>query len=292
MNTEPELRIDAHAILGEGPIWDHGRQVLYWIDIMKHELHIYDPVANQDTVVDVGQAIGTVVIRSSGGLMLALHHGFAAFDPQTRALTMINDPESHLPDNRFNDGKCDPAGRFWAGTMAVDPKGDEGALYRLDTDLSVHKMLDKISISNGIVWNLDHTKMYYIDSLSCCVRVYDYDNESGEIRNESVIIRISQEMGLPDGMAIDAEGMLWIAQYGGYRVCRWHPGTGQMLQTIDLPAANVTACAFADKDLDTLYITTASAGLSDQERQQQPHAGGLFSIKPGVRGVESFQFQG
>src|SRR5262245_47344755 len=134
-NNEVELRVDARALVGEGPIWDVERQVLYWVDILSHKLYIYDPVKDESTAFDVGQAVGTVVPRVSGGLMLAMHHGFAAFDPETGTLTPIYDPEAHLPDSRFNDGKCDPAGRFWAGTMAFDHKEPVGNLYRMETDL-------------------------------------------------------------------------------------------------------------------------------------------------------------
>ena len=224
--------------------------------------------------------------------MLALKDGFAAFDPASGELTLLDDPEADLPENRFNDGKCDPAGRFWAGTMAIDPVEGAGALYCMDTDLSVRKMLGQVSISNGIVWSLDGARMYFIDSLRYDVLAYDYDAETGNIDNERIAFRVPREVGLPDGMAIDAEGMLWIAHFDGSKVCRWHPDSGEILQTIELPASKVTSCAFGGPDLDTLYITSGSLGMTDEEREREPHAGGLFAAGPGCRGVEPFQFGG
>ena len=179
MSTDVELVVDAGALVGEGSLWNSAEQLLYWVDIMGCKLHVHDPAGGGDRVMDVGQPVGTVVVRASGGLMLALKDGFAAFDPASGELTILDDPEADLPENRFNDGKCDPAGRFWAGTMAIDPVEGAGALYCMDTDLSVRKVLGDVSISNGIVWSLDNARMYFIDSLRYDVLAYDYDVETG-----------------------------------------------------------------------------------------------------------------
>lgn len=291
-NNEVELRVDARALVGEGPIWDVERQVLYWVDILSHKLYVYDPVKEENQAFDIGQAVGTVVPRVSGGLMLAMHHGFAAFELATQTLTPIHDPEAHLPANRFNDGKCDPAGRFWAGTMAFEPKEPVGSLYCMEVDLSVRKVLDKVTISNGITWSLDKSTMYYIDTPTLNVRAFDYDLDSGNISNERVVIEIPKGTGAPDGMDIDAEGMLWIALYGGSRVCRYNPQTGELLHTIPMPASRVTACAFGGRDLDTLFITTACQQMTEEDWQKEPNAGGLFSIKPGYKGVGPYWFKG
>ncbi len=290
--SEVELVVDAHAVVGEGPIWDGENKVLYWVDIMGNRLHVYDPATGADVEHDVGQPVGTVVRRASGGLMLAIHHGFAAYDLESRTLERIADPEADIPDNRFNEGKCDPAGRFWAGTMAIDPVPGAGGLYRMDTDLSVHKVFPDITISNGICWSLDHRTMYYIDSPRFDVRAYDFDTDTGDVDNERILFEIPKATGAPDGMVIDAEGMLWIAHYGGSRVCRWDPGAGSVMQQIDLPVSSVTACAFAGNELDTLYITSASQDMSADDWEREPHAGGLFATRPGVRGIEPFRFKG
>jgi sugar lactone lactonase YvrE len=293
MNVEVEVRVDAHAAVGEGPLWDDQKQALYWVDILSNRLYIYDPLKAENTTFDIGQHVGTVVPRAAGNsVMLAVYEGFAIFDLNTQELAIITDPEADLPNNRFNEGKCDPAGRFWAGTMAYENQSTQGSLYRLDPDLSVHKMLGNIGISNGIAWSLDQATLYYIDSLAYTVRAFDYDIDTGDIENERVIIRVPKEVGLPDGMTIDTEGMLWIAHFGSSRVCRWHPGSGELLETILLPASQITACAFGDQNLDTLYITSAAIGLSAEALKREPHAGALFSVKPGCQGIKAFRFRG
>lgn len=291
MNSEVQLLVDAHALVGEGPIWDEEKGVLYWVDIMSSMVYEYNPVTGENRGYNVGQHVGTVVPRAAGGLMLAVYDGFAAFDPATQQVTLIADPEADIPDNRFNDGKCDPAGRFWAGTMAYNEQLTQGSLYRLDPDFSVHKMLGDVGIANGIVWSLDNTTMYYIDSAANTVRAFDYDLATGVISNGRVVIR-TDGMGLPDGMAIDAEGMLWVAHFGGSCVRRWNPHTGQVIGTIQLPASQITACAFGGPDLATLYITSAAIGLDEQALTREPHAGGLFVADPGVKGVPTFKFAG
>ncbi|KAA3656424.1 MAG: SMP-30/gluconolactonase/LRE family protein [Chloroflexi bacterium] len=287
--NEVELLVDAKAIIGEGPIWDDQLQKLLWVDIMGKTIYVYDPVDSSNVRYDVGQFVGTIVPWRSNEVMLAVQDGFASYNFDTKQLNLITNPEADKPQNRFNDGKCDPAGRFWAGTMALENPTNEGALYCMGTDFSVQKKFGGVGISNGIVWSLDHKIMYYIDSIARNVRAYDYDLATGDIGNERVIIEVPEEIGVPDGMAIDEEGMLWIAKFHGSRVSRWHPQTGEVLQTIYLPASCITACAFGDKNLDTLYITSAAlaSGIPGE-----PLAGGLFAIKPGVRGVSAFRFGG
>ena len=292
MDTGVELLVDAHAQVGEGPLWDEERQLLYWVDILSSLLYIYDPATGENRVLDVGRHVGTVVTRASGGLMLAVREGFASFDLETQELTLIANPEAHITGNRFNDGKCDPAGRFWAGTMAYENPTNQGSLYRLDTDFSVHKIFGDVAISNGIIWSLDHTTMYYIDTLRKNVRAFDYADDTGDISNERVIINVPEEIGMPDGMAIDSEGMLWVAHYGGSCVSRWNPNTAQLLEKIDLPVTQVTACAFGGPNLDILFITSAAQELDAAELARQPLAGGLFSIKTPYQGVPSFRFGG
>lgn len=292
MTTNVDLLLDTHALVGEGPLWDEKNQLLYWVDILSSQLYAYDPATGENETWDVGQHVGTVVLRESGGVLLALRDGFAAFELTTSTLTLLADPEVELPDNRFNDGKCDPGGRFWAGTMAYENQTTQGSLYRLDTDMSVHKMVGDIGISNGIVWSLDHTMMYYIDSMAYTVRAFDYDNSNGDIANERVVVQVAREMGLPDGMSIDAEGMLWVAHFGGSCIRRWNPNTGQLISQIDLPTAQITACAFGGPNFDTLYITSAANGYGDADFAREPHAGGLFVTQPGIEGVPTFAFAG
>lgn len=239
-----------------------------------------------------GQMIGTVVPAESGKMIVALENGLYQLDPTTGSKKFIANPEEDIPGNRFNDGKCDPAGRFWAGTMSKTGEKEAGALYRLDADGSVTKMIDKVTTSNGIVWSQDHTKMYYIDTPRRKVMAWDYELETGNISNPQTAVGIPQNMGYPDGMTIDTEGNVWIALWNGSAVGCWNPETGELIQTIDIPAKNVTSCAFGDEDLGTLYITTARQGTSEEELEKYPHAGGVFKVRPDVNGMEAFFFKG
>jgi sugar lactone lactonase YvrE len=292
MSQSAELVLDAKATLGEGAIWDAKLEILYWVDIVGCQVHVYDPATGQNRALDVGQYVGTVVPRRSGGLMLALHHGFASLDLETGQVAVVADPEQDRPGNRFNDGKCDPAGRFWAGTLALDGTPEVAALYRLDADLSVHKMLDRVTCSNGIVWTADNKIMYYIDTAVRRVDAFDYDLETGAISGRRTAFEVPTEMGYPDGSTLDSEGMLWVALWQGGAVSRWNPATGELLQVVDVPAPNVTSCAFSGPKLDQLYITSARNGLSEQALVDYPLAGGLFCAEVGVTGVPAVGFEG
>lgn len=287
-----ELVLDTQSALGEGAIWNHRTGELIWVNITDNILNFYSPSKDYNKEMLTGQMIGTVVPAESGKLMVALENGFYQFDPVTGSKKFIGDPEEDIPGNRFNDGKCDPEGRFWAGTMSLDGVRNAGALYRLDPDSTVHKMIDGVSTSNGIVWSLNHQKMYYIDTPTHKVMAWDYDSETGNINNPQTAIEIPVDMGSPDGMTIDEEGNVWIALWNGSAVGCWNPETGELLHTLNVPAKNVTSCAFGDDDLGTLYITTARTGTSDEDIEKFPHAGGLFKIRPGVKGVEAFFFKG
>lgn len=292
MSNQAELVFENPSDVGEGPIWDAKKQLLYWVDILSSEVHIYNPSTNQNRAINVGQYVGTVVARASGGLMLALHHGFASLDVESGQVTMLHDPEPDIPSNRFNDGKCDPAGRFWAGTMSLAEVGPVGSLYVMDTDQSVHKMESGITISNGIVWSHDHKTMYFIDTPLGTVDAYDYDLETGNIANRRAVITIPEGQGFPDGMTIDADGNLWVAQWGGFRVTQWDPNTGELLQTVHAPVPNTSACAFGGPNLDQLYITTARHNLDQATIDQYPLSGSLFVAQVDARGVEAFEFGG
>lgn len=288
MTNELKLVVDAKAPLAEGPCWDDSRQLLYWVDILGQKLHMYDPATDVNKTFQMDQYIGAVVPSHSGGVVLAMQHGFYKFYPESEELKAIADPESDRPDNRFNDGKCDKAGRFWAGTMSLHDKKNQGALYCLATDYEVKTMIKDVSISNGLAWSSDHRTMYYIDSPTREVVAYDYDYETGTISNKRTVIHFGEDLGTPDGMTIDEEDMLWIAEWGGYQVGRWDPKSGKLLQTVPIPAAQVTSCAFGGKDLNELYITTAAIG--QENKADQPFAGGLFKIKTKVKGAKTYAF--
>ena len=293
MDTNVELVLDSRSELGEGAVWHAPSQVLYWVDIVGEMVHVYDPATGSNRTIDIGQSTGTVVPRTGGGVAVALHHGFYNLDLETGELTPIVDPEEGSP-NRFNDGKCDPAGRFWAGTMPYDSGAptDGGALWCLHADGASELMLSGVQCSNGIAWSLDSRTMYYIDTPTMHVRAYDYDVTTGAISGERVVVTVPESDGVPDGMTIDSEGMLWVAHWGGWQVVRWNPATGEKLDAIRVPSEKVTSCAFGGEDLGDLYITTARAGVSDDEAAEQPNAGGLFRARPGVTGIEAYEFTG
>jgi sugar lactone lactonase YvrE len=290
--TTVELVCDAKAELGEGPIWDYRRGLLCWLDITGKVIHIYDPVADRDRTIDAGQEVGCVALRSNGGLIFAGRNGFAEVDLESGAIADVLDPERHLPDNRFNDGKCDARGRFWAGTMNTRGQPNRGSLYCLYPDLRLRTLVTGVGISNGIAWSSDQKTMYYIDTPTREVAAFDFDADTGDLSGRRVVIRVPDEKGKPDGMTIDTQGMLWVALYGGGAVTRWDPRDGRLLATIEVPAPRVTSCAFAGLRMDELYITTARQGLDPKDAAAWPHSGGLFRARPGVRGSHEPLFGG
>lgn len=286
-----ELVVDAQATLGEGSLWDSQRECLWWVDILGSEVHCFDPLKNTDHMTKTGEPVGTVVPRTSGDLAVALQSGIYALDFDSGRLALLVDPEPGFPDNRFNDGKCDPAGRFWAGTCSFNcdvPKA--GGLYKIEQDLSVTKMLGELTISNGLVWTSDAETFYFIDSPTQQVWGFDYDLVTGQISNKRIAVEIPPEEGLPDGMTIDADDHLWVCLFGGGKVVHYDPVSGNKEGEITVPAKRVTSCAFSGEHLDQLYITTATVGLDKQSLQEQPGAGGLFLATPGSRGVSAAYF--
>ncbi len=269
---------------GEGPIWHQGR--LLYVDIESHLIVAFDPATDEERVWNVGQRVGTVVPRLGGGLVWAGDDGFYFLDETSGVSTAIADPEIGVLDNRFNDGKCDPAGRLWAGSICLK-KRPEAALYCLDTDLSVAKKFGPVTNSNGIVWARDGKTMYYIDTPSKKVRAFDFDVATGSISQERVVWDTSEDESSPDGMTIDSEDRLWIAFCHGGKVVCYDPVAGQKLEQIDFPCIETTACAFGGADLSELYVTTGvKPGLDEAA------AGRLFVCRPGVMGVPATAFAG
>jgi len=291
-NPKVELVLDAQCGLGEGAIWNYETNRLYWVNITGKMLNIYNPETGENNGLVTGQMIGTVVPSESGKAIVALQNGIYQMDVTTGSKQLIVNPEEGIAGNRFNDGKCDPAGRFWAGTLSLGGEKGKGALYRIDGDGAATKMVGDVTCSNGIVWSADKTKMYYIDTPTHKVMAYDYNNETGEIGNPAVAVEIPEEMGVPDGMSIDSDGNLWIALWGGFAISCWNPQNGKLIRKINVPAKNVTSCAFGGDRLETLYITTARQDLNPEELEKFPLSGGLFKVQPGVRGVKASFFKG
>lgn len=289
---ETELVLDAKATLGEGPCWDAEKQLLYWVDIKEKKVNIFNPASGENREIQLDQNIGTIVPRNAEEVAVALEDGLYLLNLETEKLTLIKELESDIPSNRFNDGKCDPAGRFWAGTMDKQGAGAEGALYCLDTDQQVEKKLDQLGISNGLAWSPDNRFMYFIDTPTKKISRFDFDLGTGAIENRTEVISFPEGDGAPDGMTIDGEGMLWIAHYGGGKVSRWNPHTGKKLSEIKVPAKNVTCCTFGGEDLKDLYITTARDGLNEEQQKEYPLSGGLFRVKTDVKGSPAYSYKG
>ena len=289
---QPELILDARADLGEGPVWDAGRGLLYWVDIRLGHLHIHDPKNRTNDQISVGEALGCVAGCKSGDLVLALRSGLVSFDLATRTQTNLVNPEVHLPGNRFNDGKCDPAGRFLVGTMDEAEKEASGSFYSFAPDGTWKTLLSGTRISNGLTWSPDFRTFYYIDTPTRQVTAYDYDLAAGTIADPRPVVSVPEELGWPDGMTSDREGMLWVAMWGGSKITRWDPATGELMEAIPVPALNVTSCIFGGPDLNDLYITSARKGMSEPELEKYPLSGGLFRLRTKVVGMPCFIFGG
>jgi sugar lactone lactonase YvrE len=254
-------------------------------------VHSLDVGSRETETVEVGQPVGAVAVRESGGLVLAVRDGFALLDRGEAEPRMIAALELDEPRTRMNDGKCDAAGRFWAGTMDEEERESLGSLYRLDADGTVSRMLDGLVISNGLGWSRDGRTMYHVDSPTRRVDAFDFDLASGAIANRRTVVELEPGAGDPDGMTVDADGFLWVALWGGSAVRRYSPG-GRLDAVVEVPASQVTSCTFGGPDLDDLFVTTARRGLAPGELASEPAAGGIFRARPGVTGEPAARFAG
>ena len=275
------------AKLGEGAFWNHQTQEFYWVDILGKELHIYNPATKVDRSLPTPSRIGTVVPQSDSTAVIALDDGVYIINTNTGEITVLSEVEKEMTVNRFNDGKCDPNGNLWVGSMHLEESQPLGSVYKISSTGETVKMIDSVTISNGIVWTKDATTMYYIDTPSAEIKAFDYDKNTSTISNQRTAVRVPTTMGFPDGMAIDEEDMLWVGLWNGNSVARFDPNTGKLISKIEVPAHNVTACAFGGPNLDILYITTASVDMTKEESAKYPMAGSVFVAIPGVKGVKS-----
>ena len=286
-SAEPVLA--SAAVVGEGPVWDADDRCLYWVDIERGEVHRFDPLAGRDTVViTLDRQVGAVGLRETGGLVLAVREGFATWEPGEPGVTVLASPLGSNSLCRMNDGACDAAGRFWAGSMALqeDVLG-AGSLYRLEPDGSVVEVLAGVSLSNGIAWSPDGRTMYHVDTSAGTLSAYSFDVLTGALGPARVLIGFEGRDGYPDGVAVDGEGCIWVAFWLGSRVSRYSPD-GELLGTVEVPTPLVTSCAFAGPTLDDLYITTAARDLDPPATG----AGDLYVARPGVSGSQPHRFRG
>ena len=286
--------LDARAELGEGTLWDPAAQVLWWIDIWSRLIHRYDPATGEDRTWEAPEYLGCLGLRARGGLVLTMTSGFHFFDPDTATFTPVADPEAHLPLTRFNDGKPDRQGRFWSGSM-FEAEGKPvqfiGSLWRLDPDLSTHRMIEGVGCCNGLAWSPDSRTMYFSDSHAPLVFAYDFDPNTGAIENRRTFVDLTSTGGIADGATVDAEGCYWVTVPVTGRVDRYDPD-GRLMQTITLPTDLPTCCEFGGPDLDILYVTTAVLRRPAAHFAGQQNPGGLFAIDAGVRGLTLPAFTG
>lgn len=281
------IRLTAlQANLGEGPLWDVQNNVLRYVDITGRKLLTYDPAAETCSAINTSGMCGCLVPDGKGGLIAAERDTLVCVNPaaeEEKALLHL-DIAAHL---RFNDGKCDCSGRLWVGTMATDQthplaKGG-GALYRIDAKKGAVRVLSGMTIPNGIAFNRENTLMYHIDTATQCISRYRFDAQSGEISHRETAVSIPQNEGAPDGMAIDEEGMLWVALWGGGQVARFNPDNGKKIGSVAVPTDYVSCCAFGGEHLDRLYITTAM--------DKQGNGGQLYTVKTDTRGTLPFAYE-
>ena len=287
-----DLVLPLQADCGEGPVWDARTQHLISIDIIPGRIHVFDPSTRALRTLEAGAMVGCVAPRASGQFVAALTTGLAAVDLDSGRVATLHTPVEHDATRvRFNDGKCDPQGRLWAGTMSLHKEPRAGALYCFPDAMSSGQMVTGVSVSNGLAWNQAGDTFYYIDSPLGRVDAFDFDGATGRITARRTVIDIAGP-GLPDGCTLDDEGMLWIAHWDGGCVTRWDPRTGRQIARIDVPAPQVTSCTFGDADRGTLYITSARNGLDAAQLAAFPDSGGLFACRPGVTGPVPVAFRG
>ena len=297
-----ELIFDAKATLGEGPAWDAKTQTLYWVDILEKRIY-----AGVELLAQLDDMIGCLAPCKNGNLILGLSGTVLEGEAQSRASFVDFAPFGQTQGrpassqqtvlaalkesatNRVNDGKCDPAGRFLAGTMDMNEKDPNGSFYSFDGK-AVQTLFSGVTISNGLAWSPDYKTFYYIDTPTRIVKAFDYDVSTGQIANPRAVIHFSESLGWPDGMTSDMNGNLWIAMWGGAQVTRWNPNSGELLEQISIPALQSSACVFGGKNRNELYVTSARKGMSEADLKKYPLSGGLFKVVTKFEGMPTFEF--
>ncbi|WP_285021360.1 SMP-30/gluconolactonase/LRE family protein [Novosphingobium sp. fls2-241-R2A-195] len=270
--------------LGEGPVWDEIRGELLWVDIVGQTVHRFDPLTGVHHSLILSEPIGWVLPqKGSRKLVAGLRSGFAMLDLEDGSSRLFGEPETDRQNNRLNDAKVDRWGRIWAGSKNDVDDSATGALYRLDTDCRWERLDDGYGVTNGPTFSLDGSTLFHTDSAARQVYAFDLSPE-GTLANKRVWVEFDQAWGYPDGMTTDSEGCIWIAHWDGARVSRFAPD-GALMRSVEMPATNITSCAFGGEGLDRLFVTSSTLGREDEE-----HAGKLFEIDAGVTGLVGHRF--
>jgi L-arabinonolactonase len=289
MKHDVRCVVDCKDILGECGIWCPQDRVLWWIDVARPSLARLDPATGKVDNWALPKPVGSFALRRDGGFLLAFRSGLAMLDRPGGALQWHATPGARLDACRFNDGKCDRQGRFWVGTLDRNLKEPIGELYRIDPGFACITMDRGFTISNGLAWSPDQRTMYFTDTPARTIYAYDFDATAGQIANRRVFVRFDERPGRPDGCTVDAEGFLWTARVDGWCVDRYAPD-GRLDHCVELPVQRPTCVSFGGEALDTLYVTTSTLGLAEEELARQPLAGGLFAVRAGVTGIAEPRF--
>jgi len=281
--------IPSQCFLGEGPLWIAQLGCFFWVDIEKGNLHRYHLASEKLEIRHFPNRLAVVLEGNNGKLILGLDRRLVSYNWKTEEIEELCEVESDLTLNRFNDGKVDPKGHIWIGTLSTLLTQGAGSLYRIGSDLQPKLQLKNLTISNGMAWTADQQTFYFIDTPTRKIQEFAFDPESGEIMFRRIAVEIPKGMGFPDGMCIDREGMLWVAHYAGSGVYRWNPKTGELLDKIELPVPHVTSCCFGGDDMDVMLITTAQENLSTDDLKKYPQSGDVFLVNVEVEGLESNQ---
>lgn len=279
-----EVAAAAAAVTGEGPVWDDDRVVLWWVDIPAGLVHRFDPSSGSDASLATGSPVSAVALRRDGTLLAALADRLAILDPETARLETLLTFEAGWRPLRCNDGKPDAAGRFWIGRMGLDAAPGSGSLLRVESGGRISPVLTGLTQPNGLGWSRDGRTMYHVDSGRLEVRAFPFEPSTGELGEPRTLIRFPDDGSVPDGLAVDADGCLWVARWGAGCIVSVSP-EGELLDRVDLPVSQPSSCAFGGPDLGDLYITTAREDLPPDRLAREPLAGGLFRCRPGVRGL-------
>ncbi len=284
MTYQADILIDRKHLLGEGPVWDANANTLHYVDIMANKLHTLNMTDNSERSIGLAQNIGCFALRESGGYIMGLAAGVYLRNAEGTQVQKLAMPDFD-PLVRANDGKCDPSGRFWCGTSDQLDGALKGELYVITPDGRCACLLKELACANGLAFHGD--QVYFIDSPKRRVERYTFDEETLTLRDMRIAVTIDESCGVPDGMTIDEDGMLWVAHWGGGFVGRYDPANGTLLDKVVVPASQSSSCCFGGSDMQTLFITSAGIGRDDE-----PHGGKIFAVHLPYRGVPSYRFHG